>query len=133
VDATGVGKHAVWLGLSRAGFGAPALLNPDRVVRGLALSPSRSEPAYRFFAGFFGVREVLLAGFILASRGDLQKLRARVAFGALADMGDTALILREIMRRHRIEFGSAFLLFSGLAGCAASTALWWEIGRVRPG
>ncbi len=122
-----VGRHAVWLALARASFGAPAIAAPDTVVRLLRLSRGRREGAHRFFGGFFGVRELLLAGFLLAARRDLDRLAPTVAFGALADLGDTLLVVRELMRRRQIEPGSAFLLLSGLTGAAASSALWWEV------
>lgn len=125
-SAERIGKHAVWLAIARAGFGAPAVLAPTAVVRMLCLSRNQSH-AYRLFAGFFGVRELLLGGFILAARRDFSRLRPTVAFGALADLGDTALLVREVVQRKKIEPAVAFLLFSGVAGSLASTALWWEV------
>ena len=126
-----VGTHAVWLALARASFGAPAIAAPDTVVRLLRLSRGRREGAHRFFGGFFGVRELLLGGFLVAARRDLDRLAPTVAFGALADLGDTLLVTRELVRRERVEPGSAFLLVSGLAGAAASSALWWEVRQAR--
>ena len=125
-----VEKHAVWLGLARASFGAPALAAPEQVARLLRLSRGRQGDATRFFGGFFGIRELLLGAFLLATRRDPRKLTPTVAFGALADLGDTVLILRELSRRERVEPGTAFLLCSGLAGSAASIALWWEVRRI---
>ena len=125
-----VSKHAVWLALARGSFGAPALAAPDKIVRLLRLSRARRGGAHRLFEGFFGVREILLGGFLLAARRDSRRLGPTVAFAALADIGDTALILRELRRRGEIEPGVAFLLFSGLAGSAASIALWWEVRQL---
>jgi hypothetical protein len=125
-----VGKHAVWLALARASFGAPALAAPELVVRMLGLSRRRPDDSHRFFGGFFGVRELLLGAFLLAARRDFRRLGPTVAFGALADLGDTALLVRELVRRQEIEPGVAFLLASGLAGSAASIALWYEVRQV---
>ena len=121
-----VKKHAVWLALARAGSGAPFVAAPDGMVRLLGL-PRRRGGSHRFFGGFFGVRELLLGGFLLAARGDLRKLAPTVAFAGLADLGDTALIARELVLRGRVDPGTAFLLFSGLAGSAAAAALWFEV------
>jgi hypothetical protein len=123
-------RHAVSLGVTRAAFGAPAVWAPDVVARGLALAGAREDESRRFFAGFFGVREMLLAAFILASRSDLRKLRPTLAFAALSDLGDTAVVLREIARGRRPEPGAAFLLLSALGGSAASIAVWWESRNV---
>ncbi len=124
-----VTRHAVWLAAARASFGAPALVAPELVVRALRLSRRRDD-SHRFFGGFFGVRELLLGAFLLAARRDFRRLGPTVAFGALADLGDTALVARELVRRQEIEPGAAFLLFSGLAGSAASIALCWEVRQV---
>ena len=126
MESSSVSKHAVWLAAARASFGAPAVAGPEQVVRLLGLSPRRRD-ASRFFAGFFGVREVLLGVFLLAARRDLRRLGPTVAFAALADLSDTALIARELARRGRVEPGTAFLLSSGVLGSAASVALWWEV------
>ena len=125
-----VSRHAVWLALARASFGAPTLAAPETVVRMLGLSRRRRDDSQRFFGGFLGVRELLLSAFVLAAREDLRRLGPTVAFGALADLGDTTLVVRELVRRQRIEPGVAFLLLSGLAGAAASVALWWEVRQV---
>ncbi len=125
-----VSRHAVWLAVARASFGAPALAVPEVVVRVLRLSRHRRDDSHRFFGGFFGVRELLLGAFLLAARRDLGSLAPTVAFGALADLGDTALVVRELVRRQEVEPGVAFLLLSGLAGSAASIALWWEVRQV---
>ena len=129
-----VSKHAVALALTRAAFGAPAIVAPEHVVRLLGLSRRGRDDSHRFFGGFFGVRELLLGTFILGARRDLERLGPTVAFGALADLGDTALLVREVARRGRIEPGAAFLLLSGVTGSLASSALWWEVrqaGRSR--
>jgi hypothetical protein len=128
-----VSKHAVWLALARASFGAPAIAAPEKIVGLLGLSRRRNDDSHRFFGGFFGVRELLLGGFLLGARRDFRRLGPTVAFGALADLGDTALIVRELVRRQEVEPGAAFLLFSGLAGSAASIALWWEVRQVEGG
>lgn len=127
MESSSVSKHAVWLAAARASFGAPAVAGPEQVVRLLGLSPRRRDASQRFFAGFFGVREVLLGVFLLAARRDLRRLGPTVAFAALADLSDTALIARELARRGRVEPGTAFLLSSGVLGSAASVALWWEV------
>ena len=126
-----VSKHAVCLALARGAFGAPAVAAPDTVVRVLGLSRGRRDRAHRFFAGFFGVRELLLGAFLLAARRDFQRLGPTVAFGALADLGDSALVVRELVSRGRIEPTTGFLLLSGLTGGAASIALWWEVRQAR--
>ena len=125
-----VGKHVVWLALARAGSGAPAIAAPEQTVRLLGLSRRRREGPHRLFGGFFGVRELLLGAFLLAARRDFQRLGPTVAFAALADLGDTALLLRELVRRGSIEPGAAFLLCSALAGSAASIGLLWEVRQV---
>ena len=122
-----VSTHAVLLALARASFGAPAVAAPEKVVRLLGLSRRRNDDSHRFFGGFFGVRELLLGAFLVAARRDFRRLGPTVAFGALADLADTALIVRELVRRRRIEPGAAFLLASGVTGSAASIALWWEV------
>lgn len=125
-----VSRHAVWLAVARASFGAPALAAPETVVRVLRLSRHRRDDSHRFFGGFFAVRELLLGAFLLAARRNFGRLAPTVAFGALADLGDTALVVRELVRRQEVEPGVAFLLFSGLAGSAASAALWFEVRQV---
>lgn len=132
-SAEQVSTHAVWLALARASFGAPALAAPDLVARGLGLPRSRRGGSHRFFAGFFGVREVLLGGFLVASRRDLRRLGPVVAFATLADMGDTAFVARELSHRREVEPGAAFLLLSGLAGSLMSAALLWEVRQADAG
>ena len=125
-----VSKHAVWLALARASFGAPAVAAPDAVVRLLGLSRARRDRSDRFFAGFFGVRELLLGAFLVAARRDFRRLGPTVAFGALADLGDSALVVRELVSRGRVEPATAFLLLSGLTGSAASAALLCEVRQL---
>ena len=127
MDSSAVSTHAVWLGAARASFGAPAVAAPEQVVRLLGLSRRRRDASHRFFAGFFGARELLLGAFLIAARRDLGRLGPTVAFAALADLSDTALIARELARRGRVEPGTAFLLSSAVLGSAASVALWWEV------
>lgn len=117
----------MWLALARAAFGLPAVAAPHTCLRLLG-HPRRTEsnPA-RFFVGFFGVRELLLGAFIAALRRNPGQLRAVVALGALADMGDSVLVLRDLGRRESVEPRAALLLASGVAGSAASVALWREI------
>lgn len=122
-----VAKHAVWLALARAGFGAPAVAAPGATLRLLGARRARQTSSARFFAGFFGVRELLLAVFLVAARHDPARLQPTVAFGALADLGDTALLLRDVLSRKRLEPQAALLLSSGLAGSAVSVALWREV------
>lgn len=122
-----VQRHAVWLALARASFGAPAVAAPETVARLLGLTRRSTDDGSRFFGGFFGVRELLLGGFILVARRDPAKLAPAVLFGALADLGDTAFLVREVARRGRLEPATASLLSSGVAGSAASIALWWEV------
>ena len=49
--------------------------------------------------------------------------------GALADIGDTTLLLRELVRRPQVEPGALILLGTGLSGSAASVAVWVERQR----
>ena len=127
-----VSRHAVWLALARGASGAPALAAPDARVRLLGLSRRGRERPHRFFTGFFGVRELLLGGFLVAARRDRRRLAQTAAFAALADLGDAGLVLRELRRRDTVEPGVALLLLSALAGCGVSTALWWEVSLREP-
>jgi len=68
----------------------------------------RPNPA-RHFVGFFGVREI--------------------ALGALADIGDTVMLVRELLRARKVERGPLILLGTGLTGSAASVAVWIEANR----
>lgn len=125
-----VTKHAVWLGLARASFGAPAAADPERTVRMLGARRSAQTSPVRFLAGFFGVRELLLGAFLLAARRDFARLRPAVAFGALADLGDTALLQRDAVSRRQLELRAALLVTTAALGSAASIALWYELGKV---
>jgi single-stranded DNA-specific DHH superfamily exonuclease len=98
-------------------------------LRLLGLSRGRRPNSARHFVGFFGVRELVLGGRLLAARGDSRQLRPLVALGALADIGDTTLLLRELVRRRHVEPGALILLGTGLSGRAASVAVWVELQR----
>jgi hypothetical protein len=117
-------RHAVWLALARAAFGAPAVAAPEGCLRLLGLSRGRRPNRARYFVGFFGVRELLLAGFLVAARDDPERLSPLAAFGALSDLGDTAVVLAELLRRGRLEPGGLFLLASGAGGSVASLVAW---------
>lgn len=124
-------RHALALASARATFGLPALAAPDACLR--LLSRSRRAPgAARFFAGFFGVREVALGVLMAVLRGKPGQLRPIVALGALADMGDSAFLVRHLARRQGVDPTAAMLLTSGIAGSVASLALCWELARDRP-
>jgi hypothetical protein len=125
-----VAKHALWLGLARASFGAPAALDPERTVRMLGARRSTHASPARFVAGFFGVRELLLGVFMVAGRRDARRLRPVVAFAALADLGDTVLLLRDAVARKRLEARAAMFLTSAALGSAASIALWREVAQL---
>jgi single-stranded DNA-specific DHH superfamily exonuclease len=122
-------RHATWLAIARASFGVPAVAAPEACLRLLGLSPGRRPNPARHFVGFFGVRELVLGGLLLAARRDLRQLQPLVALGALADIGDTTLLLREIVRRRHAEAGGLVLLGTGLGGSAASVAVWVELQR----
>ena len=124
-----VSRHAAWLALARAGFGAPAAAAPEACLRLLGLSRGRRPNPARHFVGFFGVRELVLGGLLLAARGDVRQLRALVALGALADLGDSAVLLRELLRRKQLEPGALLLLGTGLSGSAGAVAVWLEVQR----
>jgi hypothetical protein len=124
-------RHATWLAIARAAFGAPAVASPEACLRLLGLSRGRRPNQARHFVGFFGVRELALAGLLLAARRDVRQLRPLAAMGALADMGDTALLLRELLRGRRLEPGALPLLATGLSGSAASVAVWLEVRRAQ--
>jgi single-stranded DNA-specific DHH superfamily exonuclease len=98
-------------------------------LRLLGLSRGRRPNPARHFVGFFGVRGLVLGGRLLAARGDSRQLRPLVALGALADIGDTTLPLRELVRRRHVEPGALILLGTGLSGRAASVAVWVELQR----
>ena len=119
--------HACWLALARASFGLPAVAAPDACLRLLRLARPGEPTPGRFFVGFFGVREVLLAAFLLSARRDLSRLRWLVALGALADIGDSALLARELAQRDGIEPAAVLMLGSGLGGSAASIAVLREL------
>jgi hypothetical protein len=121
-------RHATLMAVARAAFGAPAAAAPDACLRLLGLSRGRRPNPARHFVGFVGVRELALAGLLLAARSDLRQLRALVALGAVADMGDTALLLRNL-RGGQTEPGALFLLATGLGGSAASVAVWLKLQR----
>jgi len=124
-----LGRHATWLALARAGFGAPAVTAPELCLRVLGLSRGlRPNPA-RHFVGFFGVREIALGGLLLAARGDLRQLRPLIALGAVGDIGDTVVLVRELLRARQVEPGALILLGTGLTGSAASVAVWIEANR----
>ena len=97
-----------------------------------AAESSRPNPA-RHFVGFFGVRELVLGALLFAARGDVRQLRPLAALGALADMGDTAVLLRELLGRRRTEPGALALLGTGVSGSAAAVAFWLETRRADPG
>ena len=122
-------RHATWLALARASFGAPAVAAPDVCLRLLGLSRGRRPNPARHFVGFFGVRELVLAGLLLGARGDARQLRVLVALGALADLGDSAVLLRALLRRRQVEPGALLLLGTGLSGSAAAVAVWLEVQR----
>ena len=71
----------------------------------------------------------MLGGLLVAARGDVRQLRALVALGALAGLGDSALLLRELRRARRVEPGALVLLATGLSGSAAAVAVWLEVQR----
>jgi hypothetical protein len=75
------------------------------------------------------VREIALGGLLLAARGDLRQLRPLIALGALADIGDTVMLVRELLRARKVEPGPLVLLGTGLTGSAASVAVWIEANR----
>jgi hypothetical protein len=122
-------RHATWLALARASFGVPTVAAPEACLRLLGLSRGRRPNPARHFVGFFGVRELVLGGLLLAARGDLRQLRPLIALGALADIGDTTLLVRELVRRRQFEPGALVLLGTGLSGSAASVAVWVELQR----
>jgi Domain of unknown function (DUF4267) len=122
-------RHATWLALARASFGVPAVAAPEVCLRMLGLSRGRRPNPARHFVGFFGVRELALGGLLLAARGDLRQLRPLIALGALADIGDSAVLARELLRRRKVEPGALVLLGTGLSGSAASMAVWVELQR----
>jgi hypothetical protein len=122
-------RHAIWLAVARAAFGAPSVAAPEACLRLLGLSCGRRPNPARYFVGFFGVRELALAALLLGARRDLRKLRALVGLGALADMGDSALVLGHLLRARRIEPAALTLLGTGLSGSAASVAVWLEVQR----
>jgi Domain of unknown function (DUF4267) len=122
-------RHATWLAFTRASFGIPAVAAPEACLRLLGLSRGRRPNPARHFVGFFGVRELVLGVLLLAARGDFRQLRPLVALGALADIGDTTLLLRELVRRRQVEPGALILLGTGLSGSAASVAVWVERQR----
>jgi hypothetical protein len=122
-------RHATWLALARASFGAPTVTAPELCLRALGLSRGRRPNPARHFVGFFGVREIALGGLLLAARGDLRQLRPLVALGALADIGDTVVLARELLRRRHVEPGALILLGTGLSGSAVSVAVWIELQR----
>jgi Domain of unknown function (DUF4267) len=122
-------RHATWLALARAGFGVPAVAAPEACLRRLGLSGGRRPNPARHFVGFFGVRELVLGGLLLAARGDLRQVRPLVALGALADIGDTVVLVRELVRRRQVEPGALLLLGTGVSGSAASVAVWVELQR----
>ena len=115
-------KHALALAAARALFGAPAAIAPGAVL------PNGGRG--RYFAGFFGVRELVLAGLLVATRHDLPRLRGAVAFGALADVGDTLLIARELATGRGDDPAAKAFLGTGIAGSVAALALWRELSSV---
>ena len=121
-------RHAAWLAVARAAFGAPAAAAPEACLRLLGASRGRRPSLARHYVGFFGVRELVLAGLLLGARNDLSRLRALVAMGALADIGDSAFLLRELLRG-RLESKARPLVGTGLAGSAAFVAVWLETQR----
>jgi hypothetical protein len=130
--ASSLSRHATWLAVARASFGAPAVAAPEACLKLLGLSRGpRPNPA-RHFVGFFGVRELVLGGLLLVARDDLRQLRPLIALGALADLGDTTLLVLESVRRRKMEPGALVLLGTGLTGSAASVAVWLEANRDRP-
>jgi hypothetical protein len=129
VPASRLDTRVTVLAIARAAFGVPAVVAPGAAVR---LVGQRRACAGRYFAAFFGVRELLLAGFLLAARRDPPLLRSAVAFGALADLGDTVLLLREIATGRATEPGAKLLLGTGLAGSVAFGALWREVRAASP-
>jgi Domain of unknown function (DUF4267) len=122
-------RHTTWLALARAAFGAPAVTAPELCLRLLGLSRGRRPNPARYFVGFFGVREIALGGLLLAARGDLRQLRPLIVLGALADIGDTVVLVRELLRARHVEPGAVTLLGTGLTGSAASVAVWIEANR----
>lgn len=67
--------------------------------RGLRPNPARHS------VGFFGVREIALGVLLLAARSDLRQLRPLIALGALADIGDTVMLVRSCCARARSSQG----------------------------
>ena len=132
-QASSLSRHATWLALARASFGAPAVAAPERCLRVLGLSRGRRPNPARHFVGFFGVRELVLGGLLFAARRDLRQLRALGALGALFDGGDSALLLRELLGRRRVEPAALALLATGLSGSAATHAFWLETRRADRG
>lgn len=125
-----VERHAIWLAGARTSFGLPALAAPELCLRLLGRRRGRRADPARFFVAFFGVREALLGILIAALRRNGDQLRPVVALGALADMGDTAFVLREVMRSdRRVEPAAALLLATGMAGSVASAAILIEVIR----
>jgi hypothetical protein len=87
----------------------------------------------RHFVGFFGVREVALGGLLFAARGDLRQLRTLAALGRWPTWGDSALLLRELLGRRRVEPAALALIGTGLSGSAAALAFWLETRRADRG
>jgi hypothetical protein len=52
-----------------------------------------------------------------------------IALGALADIGDTVMLMRELLCARKVEPGPLILLGTGLTGSAASVAVWIEANR----
>jgi hypothetical protein len=127
-----VARHAGYLAVARAAFGGPALAAPEATLRMLGVPGARNAHRAGYFVGFFGVRELLLAAFLGIARGDVRALRPLLAFGALADVGDTAFLVRELLRRRQIEPAAVVLLATGLGGSVASIAVWREARAAPP-
>jgi hypothetical protein len=87
----------------------------------------RANPACHF-VGLFRMHELVLGALMLAARDDIRRL---MALGALADRGDTVLLVPELVRLRRVEPGALVLLATGLSGSAAALAVWLEAGRER--
>lgn len=109
-------RAAAVLAVGRLSVGLVALAAPDRTAR---LLLRRAAAAAAPTVAMFGIRDAVLAAWLLRSLGAGTPARSWILAGAACDAADAAIVLR-----HREAFGrrAPVIVLAAAAGAAAGTA-----------